>query len=153
MTANTPKGGRIMTADRSPAAPAAHTPGPWKIGSVGFSQAVCGPDGVRIAAVETRGDNWKESARLIASAPDLLAERDRLRAERDSLKAIADHLNGIHDEWRERVDKLRATNAELVKALEGLTEAATKAKPTVQDTWSALKAARAALAAAKGVAS
>lgn len=112
-----------------------HTPGPWKAND--FRQdnidhpatAVWSADGMNfICIVRADGKTGAPSvrqahfnARFIAEAPATAAERDRLRA----------------------------VNAELVAALERLTNAAmTRDRTNVED---ALVTARAALARAKGV--
>lgn len=52
-----------------------HTPGPWKRGCVGSDAYWVGPDWDRplVARIERDRDESDADARLIASAPDLLA--------------------------------------------------------------------------------
>ena len=70
-----------------------HTPGPWMISHIGkqWNHAIHTEDGIRVAttkAVEEDGHDENEAdARLIAAAPDLLAECDRLR---DALRNLYD---------------------------------------------------------------
>ena len=57
-----------------------HTPGPWTVDN----QYIHGPDGIRFLAVAGDGAG-QANARLIASAPDLLAALDGLFAT-DSIR-------------------------------------------------------------------
>ena len=58
-----------------------HTPGPWTVDN----QYIHGPDGIRFLAVAGDGAG-QANARLIASAPDLLASLEELFAT-DSIRA------------------------------------------------------------------
>lgn len=70
------KGDEMKTSDETKAGRAAHTPGPWRIGDAGatiFGPPNGNPSPVTICAMAgPRGDS-RANARLIASAPDLLA--------------------------------------------------------------------------------
>lgn len=126
----------------------AHTPGPWK---------VCGPfDEESDLFIRTRIDGepfdianlncdetgqHKANAALIASAPDLLKERDELRKKLEfanyqieqSLIKIGRISDVLHDQrivkneffeqaddLRQEKDGLKSLNAELLEALKGL---------------------------------
>ena len=58
----------------------AHTPGPWK----DAGEFIIGSDNTTICQARDE-ESWDANARLIASAPDLLAERDRLREALESV--------------------------------------------------------------------
>ena len=79
-----------------------HTPGPWEYaadsyGKVRHSKKACvytnlqGDGGDRLVNIAGRIESWAD-ARLIASAPALLAERDALKVERDEITAHAERL-------------------------------------------------------------
>ena len=85
-----------------------HTPGPWTVhNTLGRSLDICwrvpdGPichmrwsDGLR-PVVEER---IAADARLIARAPDLLAENDRLRAVNAELATAVKAMQAACDEW------------------------------------------------------
>jgi len=83
-----------------------HTPGPWKLiehDGAGrnfvlkrkFWEVGGGPEAKGVAFVF--GDD-EANAKLIASAPDLLAERDRLKAEN---RRLNEALDGLEEKWRE----------------------------------------------------
>lgn len=75
---------------------AKHTPGPWSIERTsdhGAAYRVMDEQEVTVALVYQQPyDTWaaKDNAALIASAPDLLIERDRLRAVNAALVAALD---------------------------------------------------------------
>ena len=101
-----------------------HTPGPWKaVIRHDALDVVVAPDGISVCTIDrNRRDESAADAALIAAAPETAAERDRLKA----------------------------TNAELVKALEGLMGMG--GPPWTRKELNVVGAARAALAAAaKGV--
>jgi len=83
-----------------------HTPGPWKLiehDGAGrnfvlkrkFWEVGGGPEAKGVAFVF--GDD-EANAKLIASAPDLLAERDRLKAEN---RRLNEALDGLEAKWRQ----------------------------------------------------
>jgi hypothetical protein len=58
-----------------------HTPGPWHIGRRTRNPAIYSHDGAEIAEMLTvTNDDWRDNARLIAAAPDLLAALERAEA-------------------------------------------------------------------------
>ena len=117
----------------------AHTPGPWRVGMEYTSddmapapdeiEVCCGPvnnrtmvAGVMSATSNRIDDECRANARLIAAAPDLLAE----------------------------VTRLKALNADLIKALEGLMPLDDRGDmEPYRKEW---RVARAAIAKAKGAA-
>ena len=80
------------------------TPGPWRVeaGDVHVFS-----DRILIAGCGAHSDNFtpnlretqQANARLIAAAPDLLAERDRLRAVNTELVAALEAMRKACDEW------------------------------------------------------
>ena len=128
---------------------ARHTSGPWRVGrdivsddfhSFPNTVEVCaGPKGnttyialVDSAAGDSIDDECRANARLIASAPDLLAERDRLKATNAELVRALERVTGIAEQIRE----------------EGLNPTQVFALRHLATAW--CPAARAALAAARG---
>lgn len=120
---------------------AKHTPGPWEIRPSPYyeydiisNHATVGKNAL-VARIRSTGyadnpdihANMREAnAKLIVSAPDLLAERDRLRAENTELRAYlqlwlnlyAEPLSGI--EFNDMlVNTEKITRAALAKAREG----------------------------------
>jgi hypothetical protein len=58
-----------------------HTPGPWHIGRRAGNPAIYAQDGAEVAQMLTvTNDDWRDNARLIAAAPDLLAALERAEA-------------------------------------------------------------------------
>ena len=50
-----------------------HTPGPWHIGKRAGNPAIYSHEGAEIAEMLTvTNDEWRDNARLIAAAPDLI---------------------------------------------------------------------------------
>ena len=50
-----------------------HTPGPWHIGRRAGNPAIYAQDGAEVAQMLTvTNDDWRDNARLIAAAPDLI---------------------------------------------------------------------------------
>lgn len=81
-----------------------HTPGPWKlplgIGGTGFSGIVESADGTAVAALcNYRPDQTLPNARLIAAAPDLLAEVWARFIECGKAGANADVNHPLRAEW------------------------------------------------------
>lgn len=72
----------------------AHTPGPWHYEQASSSHRVLDSDNVLITEVESdlaeNEDRYEADARLIASAPDLLAENTRLREALKQLNHVQD---------------------------------------------------------------
>lgn len=117
-----------------------HTPGPWQVIPSSFNTDGRTVDGFNIVAVRigitvcnlVRGKNTdrtttacKPNAKLIASAPDLLIERDRLKKSNAELRAaleLAYHeftkLNGevSFDTWKGLYDTLATIDAAIAKA-------------------------------------
>lgn len=84
-----------------------HTPGPWKIVD---GTEVRGPSAVIIcdtAAYYRRDDRTKDDARLIASAPDLVAALQALAIVAESVA----HLRGLEREILPATDAARAAIA------------------------------------------
>jgi hypothetical protein len=51
-----------------------HTESPWHLGTRAGNPAIYGKDGAEIAEIlHVLNDEWRENARLIAAAPELLA--------------------------------------------------------------------------------
>jgi hypothetical protein len=51
-----------------------HTESPWHLGTRAGNPAIYGEDGAEIAEIlHVLNDEWRENARLIAAAPELLA--------------------------------------------------------------------------------
>ena len=66
-----------------------HTPGPWGyVHHKGLDQHLVGPTGENVAIIEDRHGNAEANARLIASAPTLLA----------AAKSMHDEFGLNHDE-------------------------------------------------------
>lgn len=76
---------KLYSAEEARALREAATPGPWDVSRVGGREVVGG-----VADVAMVTDEWKNSARLIAAAPDLAATVEALTAERDALRAIVE---------------------------------------------------------------
>ena len=56
-----------------------HTSGPWHLGRRAGNPAIYGKDGTEVAEIlHGLTDEWRENARLIAAAPDLLAALESL---------------------------------------------------------------------------
>ncbi len=95
---------------------AQHTPGPWK--TDGFK--VVSRDGYQICRVDLNGgSNGFDStnADLIASAPDLLKERDELKEQLKAAKVAFDKEVTQYDkEWSSH-KATQSLNAELLEAL------------------------------------
>lgn len=114
-----------------------HTPGPWR-----FDREDCmdnafwidGADQTTVARCSFENENAEANARLIASAPALLAERDALKVGRETdqhtIESLADQLKALKAEYAAlmeakdaAVDRnlaLKAERAELVAALLGI---------------------------------
>jgi len=77
-----------------------HTPGPW---AVNEHNDITHAQNGQVAWVRYTYEQWlKETdlanAKLIASAPDLLAERDRLKAEN---RRLNEALDGLEAKWQQ----------------------------------------------------
>lgn len=59
---------------------AQHTPGPWEIWPAENSVVITESLGRHIAAIPLATHEWKENARLIAAAPELLEALEELEA-------------------------------------------------------------------------
>lgn len=103
---------------------AGHTPGPWAIRRGHSIVEIITAAGLRIA--QTAGDNyWSNfsseadaNARLIAAAPDLLAERDRLRASDAELVAALRAAGGYL--LNAKIDlEMGSPKATAIKTIEG----------------------------------
>ena len=76
-----------------------HTPGPWHVNAIRANRIVGDETEVEFDKLQIHGANCtiatvyhRQDARLIASAPDLLAERDRLRALNAELLATMQEI-------------------------------------------------------------
>lgn len=80
-----------------------HTPGPWRVNAIKGNRIVGDETAPQFDKLQINNSNMTvatvyrpRDARLIASAPELLAERDRLRAEntrlREALRVACDHM-------------------------------------------------------------
>ena len=83
-----------------------HTPGPW---AVNEHNDITHAQNGQVAWVRYTYEQWlKETdlanAKLIASAPDLLAERDRLKAENRRLNEALDEVRDLIDGYVDVVD-------------------------------------------------
>ncbi len=130
-----------------------HTPGPWIYDSESFFADINGALGHPIRtkdkttniAFVVSGDDAPElfseaaaNARLIASAPDLLRERDTLKHELSIMELRIDDLCNTIDSWRagserherER-DELKTTNAAIRVSLNNALEREIKATDKV----------------------
>jgi hypothetical protein len=66
-----------------------HTPGPWHIGRRAGNPAIYAQDGAEVAQMLTvTNDDWRDNARLIAAAPDLLAALKECMTE-DGARCLA----------------------------------------------------------------
>ncbi len=66
-----------------------HTSGPWHIGRRAGNPAIYSHDGAEIAEMLTvTSDDWRDNARLIAAAPDLLAALKECMTE-DGARCLA----------------------------------------------------------------
>jgi hypothetical protein len=86
-----------------------HTPGPWHVGTRTGQRYVYGPLGEEVAgpSVFTSGhEETRANARLIASAPDLLAFAERVAA----LGRLS-HANMKPEDYAEMIDHARAAIA------------------------------------------
>lgn len=76
-----------------------HTPGPWKVweNPIAWNPAILDSAGNTIATASAPShERAVANARLIASAPDLLAERDALRAQNATLRAALEGLLALN---------------------------------------------------------
>ncbi len=83
-----------------------HAPGPWHLNQVGNHPFVSSPNGERIADCGPVDDNWNgwesesqavENSALIASAPDLIRQRDELTKH---LTAVLNRIDHQHQDGR-----------------------------------------------------
>ena len=75
-----------------------HTPGPWNIFNSKIQGTWIDPIGLRVD--NTRQDNWKANARLIAAAPELLEACETILAE---IVEQGDHGDAV---WRRMLSEL-----------------------------------------------
>jgi hypothetical protein len=67
-----------------------HTPVPWHLGKRAGNPAIYGKDGEEIAEMlHVLNDEWRENARLICAAPDLLAALETCVSELNQLAFLA----------------------------------------------------------------
>jgi hypothetical protein len=100
----------MTTPKPTTAAGAGHTPGPWRIDRTART-FIMGPSPVMSVCEVTHSGNparTEADAALIASAPDLLAERDRLAAVNADLVAAAEKLSN----WARHLQGLRLSGVE-----------------------------------------
>lgn len=83
-----------------------HTAGPWGYQSFALSEEIIALNNKLIAVVQSRHcespDEMHANTKLLAAAPDLLAENRRLRAALDSIKiygsdTLSGPTTGMHD--------------------------------------------------------
>jgi hypothetical protein len=81
-----------------------HTHSPWHLGKRAGNPAIYGKDGTEIAEIlQGLTPEWRENARLIAAAPEMLAALKELLAD----KYLADPINA---------DRMAKTRAAIAKA-------------------------------------
>ena len=98
-----------------------HTPGPWRVESVGAEFEVLQSDGVRVLATcHVQAGEQAANARLIAAAPDLLAACSAAVIAVESLRDAIGRINSVAD--------LRELRAEADAALALLRQAANRAE-------------------------
>ena len=84
-----------------------HTSGPWHLGRRAGNPAIYSQDGAEIAEIlQGLTPEWRENARLIAAAPEMLAALKELLAD----KYLADPINA---------DRMARTRAAIAKAERG----------------------------------
>ena len=163
-----------MTQPTTPqAAPAQHTPGPWYDDGYRIHAPTSDPDkrNGRVIVDYKHMDGFVEAdADLIASAPDLLAERDRLKATNAELRALLECIcywhygpegEGANERFERIADSFRRDTGMLRPGKDQ--PGAMGGSPSDEDRAKAFRkwcddhheelatATRAALAAAKGV--
>lgn len=104
---------------------ATHTPGPWTDDGISGATLIVHSQWGEVARVPNNGDEMQRNANaaLIASAPDLLAERDALRADVAQLQLELTHYRHEHESLELQADALRAECTEKQRQCDVLKQA------------------------------
>ena len=71
------------------------TLGPWLTDPSPHASRIYGPDGKAVAFTDRRNPRHVENRRLIAAAPETVAERDRLKAMNADLLAALEYIAAL----------------------------------------------------------
>jgi len=105
------------------------TPGPWVACKKYNREFVIKADGAKVAYVQLRATSHiinyanevsQANARLIADAPNLLAENERLKEELLNLSATHAHRGDVSDIRKELINEQQSLIHELTEAVEGV---------------------------------